>query len=231
MQKSSLFIKISIVSVLVLNFTFGLRAQNNWGLFPVYSQEGKITEKLHYNVFLFSAINLNMSNDKWFMFYDENTLIYKFTERLSVAGSYTFQRSNVLSTFATNENRLWQQVQYEHAVSDQLSLKHRLRFDERFIQGEAFSHRLRYLIGFKYVVSDRLYWSGYNEFFMKTSTPRSTVYGENWAFFGLGIKTSDNTSLDVGPTYITWVTNDALERLHLWYMQVQFNAKINLKRK
>ena len=209
---------------------------NNIGLFPVYSQSGVLYKKLNYNIFLFGAIDLNKTSNNWFMFYDENSISYMFSDRLSASVSYTYQRSNVLDKYATNENRVWQQIQYEHPLNDRLSLKHRLRFDERFIEDKStntypFSHRLRYLIGGKYTLNEKFYLSAYNEFFFNTSTPSSIVYGENWGFIGLGIKTSTNTSLDLGPTYITWVTNDELDRLNLWYLQVQFNTTINLKTK
>lgn len=224
---------VFIVALLLCFRSVNAQNQNNFGVFPVYSQTGKLTEKIYYNLFLFSAIDLNKSGQDWFLWYNENTLGYKISERISVAGSYTYQRSNVLQTYATNEHRLWQQIQYELPLNKKLILNQRVRFDERFIQDHVanmypLSHRLRYLIGAKYTINEKYFVSTYNELFFKTSTPRSTVYGENWAFIGLGVKTSENTSLEIGPTYIIWVTNDALDRLNLWYLQVQFNTTINL---
>ena len=224
-------------SILVLLLTFlsiVMKAQNvnNYGFFPVYSQSGDISKKLNYNLFLFGAVDVNKTGNKWFMFYTENTFGYKITDKLSFAASYVYQRTFVNQKYAINEHRVWQQIQLETPINSKFEIKNRIRFDERFVQNietgnYPFSHRLRYLIGSKLKLNTKFYISAYNEFFFQTSKPRSAIYGENWAFVGLGINTSKKTSLDIGPTYITWVTNDNLDRLNLWYLQVQFNTTLN----
>ncbi|MDX2190419.1 MAG: DUF2490 domain-containing protein [Bacteroidota bacterium] len=214
---------------------------NYYGFFLVYNQTGRIYKKWDYSIFLFAAINtFNQKIDgvsyppKTFLLYDENAVIYNATKQLSFAASYTYQRVDPFLSSYSNEHRIWEQVAYKHFIN-KATIKHRIRFDERFIQNRAdntypLSHRLRYLIGLEMPLkkeSDKYYLTAYNEFFFTTSTPTDAFYGENWAYAGIGVKTKTAGKLEAGPVYITWVRNPAQDRMNLWYLQLSWMTTLN----
>ncbi len=216
---------------------------NFYGLFPVYNQNGRIYKKWDYSIFLFGAVNtFNQKIEgvtypaKTFLLYDENAIVFNATKQLSFAISYTYQRSDPFLNSYNNEHRIWEQVTYKHFIK-KVTIKHRIRFDERFIQNRTnnsypLSHRLRYLIGTEFPLqkSGKCYFTSYNEFFFTTSSPRGTFCGENWAYAGIGVKTKKIGNFEAGPTYITWVRNAALDRMNLWYLQLSWITTINLSK-
>jgi hypothetical protein len=235
-----------LISFLFFSFwAESLNAQNLnfYGLFPVYNQNGLIYKKLDYSLFFFGAINTfeqkieNVSYpSKLFIGYGEAALSYNFTSRFSAAFAYVYERQHPFDSYYRNENRLYQQLTYKHPVSSKATLKHRLRFDERFVQNRStgetpLTHRLRYLIGIEFPLkkeSDQYYFTAYNEFFFNTFTPRDAFYGENWAYAGIGLKTKKVGKFEAGPIYINWVRNAAQDRLNLWYLQLSWITQINL---
>lgn len=214
---------------------------NFYGLFPVYNQTGRIYKKWEYSIYLFAAINTFDQTiegvtypAKVFMIYDENALVYNASKKLGFAVSYTYQRTDPFLSSYVNEHRIWAQVGYKQFLN-KTTLRHRLRFDQRYIQDRATDtypahNRLRYLIGIEFPLkkeSNKYYFTAYQEFFFTTSTPRDAVYGENWAYAGIGVRTQKAGAFEIGPTYITWVRNADLDRLNLWYLQLTWNTTIN----
>ncbi|HSZ26349.1 MAG TPA: DUF2490 domain-containing protein [Cytophagaceae bacterium] len=232
--------KITFLWFIIFSLTGTIQAQTLtfYGLFPVYNQTGRIYKKLDYSIFLFAALNTFNQKiggtdypSKYFLLYDENALIYNLSKQFSVAASYTYQRTDVFLNSYVNEHRIWEQVAFKHFIR-KATLKHRLRFDERFIQDRTnntypLSHRLRYLIGADLPLSDKYYLTGYNEFFFTTSSPRNAFYGEDWAYIGIGLKTKMG-KFEAGPIHITWVRYPAQDRMNLWYLQLSWMTTINL---
>jgi len=233
----------AILFALLVGHTTLLTAQNlnYFGLFPVYNQNGNISGKFDYSIFLFGAVNtFNQTIEgtnyppKVFILYGEGAVSYNFNKNFSASFAYVYERQNPFGSDFRNENRLYQQLTYKHFVGNS-TIKQRLRFDERFVQnratGEApLSHRLRYLLGFETPISEKWYFSTYNEFFFSTSLPQDAFYSENWGYAGVGFKTKKWGNIEAGPIFITWVRNPAQERMNLWYLQIAWMTEINLSK-
>lgn len=219
--------------------------QNFYGIFPVVSHSGILSKKFEYNFFLFTALNTFKQEydgvkypKKAVMFYVENTLIYNFNPKFSVAASYTYQRNNPFTSDYSNENRLWQQVTYR-AFLKKTKLIFRLRFDERFTKDRVtnerpLSTRLRGLVGIELRLkkdTDKYYFTAYNEFFFNTSKPTYSIYAENWAYAGVGIKTQKYGSFEVGPLYIGGVRNANIDLQNLIYLQLSWITNIDWRKK
>lgn len=210
------------------------------GVFPTIDHSGTITKKLNYGLYYFATFPLiNLKNPKsstdanFLLFYSEQALNFNVNEHLSFTGSYVYQRENVTKTNYSNENRLYAQATYKHAVKN-VNLKHRLRFDNRFVKnritGETpYTHRLRYLIGLDFPIKnkrDNLYFTAYEEVFFNTFKNAGAVYNENWAYAGLGLKLNDKNKIEAGPLYITWNTGGA-NWFHQYYLQLTWISHLN----
>jgi hypothetical protein len=236
--------KIAITFFIAINIQITLKAQNlnYFGLFPVYNQNGNIYKKWDYSLFFFSAINTFNQTIKGvdyppnvFLVFGEAALAYNVNRKFSIAGAYVYQGANVFNSDYVSENRLYQQITYKHFINEKTTLRHRLRFDERFIQdretGKApLSHRLRYLFGIETVLSEKLYFTVYNEVFFTTSTPKAAFYSENWAYAAIGFKTKKMGNFEAGPIFITWVRDAAQDRINLWYLQLTWITTLNFSK-
>lgn len=208
-------------------FNNSLNAQNVnvGGLFLTIDHSGSLTSRMDYSFYYFGSfplVNFNSSNgskDAYFhQFYAEQALTYKPSENLSFTGSYVYQRTNVLRSDYVNENRFYLQTKYKNKFT-KFSLSHRLRFDGRFIQDRItntypFSHRIRYQLGFEKPINDKLYFNAYEEVFFNTFKGVNPVYGENWAYAGLGKKLNEQNKLEAGLLYVTWNIGN-----HNWFNQ------------
>ncbi|MDX2191017.1 MAG: DUF2490 domain-containing protein [Bacteroidota bacterium] len=234
-------IKIIIIIIAISNV---LIAQENHysGLFPTINISGNIYKKFDYSLYVFNAFNFyHISKEKinsetqntFFINYIEFALSYRFNKYFSTSGAYVYERQNPVYPGFRNENRYHLQINANILISDKFSIKQRLRFDIRFIRNNnaditPLTHRIRYLAGFNHQLSSKNYISGYNELFLSTSTPTDAIYSENWASIALGMKTKRLGDFEIGPLYITWITNAQKERLHLWYLQLLWAFPIHL---
>jgi hypothetical protein len=175
----------------------------------------------------------------FFVFYSEQALTYKLNYHLSFTGSYVYERQHPVESNYRNENRFYLQSTYKYYLG-KTSLKHRLRFDGRFIENRTtgqtpFTSRVRYLIGLSTPLQktkDNLYFTAYNEFFFNTYKASNTIYSENWAFAGIGIKTAKEGNFELGPLYIFWLNNSAWKDLtNFYYLQFAWSTHIDLRRK
>lgn len=236
---------LTVLSLVLIVASAQAQTQNYAGIFPVYTQSGKIYKRLDYAIFAFGAVNTFNETiaevnrpPKVFLLYSEQDLIYNFSKRFAFAASYTYQRTDPFLKSYVNENRVWQQIGYKHPVG-RITMKHRLRYDERFIQNREtdkypLSTRLRYLIGVEFNLSknsDRYFFTAYNEFFFTTSKPRNAFYGENWVHAGIGIRNGKANSFEAGPIFISWVNDPQGDRMNFWYMQLTWITTINISKK
>ncbi len=188
---------------------------NVGGAFPTIDHSGSLTSKLDYSLYYFAAfplINLknpDLAKNPYFnLFYLEQALTYKLTDKFSLTGSYVYQRANVVYDNYVNENRFYVQAKYKHTIK-KVNLTHRLRFDGRFIHNRAtnqtpFTHRVRYLIGMDTPINEKLYFTAYEETFFNTFKNPGAVYGENWAYAAIGKKLNKRNKIELGILYITW---------------------------
>ena len=236
-----LFYKL-ILSAFLL-FSVKVKSQSTYvgGVFPTIDHSGDISNKVGYGLYYFAAFPLvnfnkpNMSKDANFLlFYAEQSLSYKLTNKLSLTGSYVYQRSNVTAQNYTNENRFYVQATYKHSVK-KVNLKYRLRFDGRFIQDRVtnetpFTNRVRTLVGFDVPINEKLYFTAYEEAFFNTFKNASVVYGENWAYAAIGRKINSRNKIEVGLLYITW--NTGVSRwFNQYYAQVTWISHLDFRKK
>ncbi len=210
---------IAFVAVLLIAFQ-NPKAQSTFvgGLFPTVDHAGKITQHLDYSLYYFGAFplvnfkNPDISRDANFLlFYSEQALTFNVNKHLSFTGSYVYQRENVTRGNYVNEHRLYVQATYRHSAN-KINLKHRLRFDNRFVHNRAtgetpYTHRLRYLIGLDFPIKSKknnLYFTAYEEGFFNTFQNAGAFFGENWAFAAIGVQLNRKNKIETGPLYITW---------------------------
>jgi hypothetical protein len=210
------------------------------GVFPAINHSGDISNKLSYGLYYFGAFPLinfskpTISKDANFLlFYSEQSLSYKLTDKFSVTGSYVYQRTNAVYDNYVNENRFYIQAKYKHQVK-KLNLTHRLRFDGRFIKNRVtnqtpFTNRVRYLLGADFNINEKLYITAYEEAFFNTFKNASVVYGENWAYAAIGKKLNPHNKIEAGILYISWNTG-----VHSWfnqyYLQITWISSLDFRK-
>lgn len=98
-----------------------------------------------------------------------------------------------------SEHRIYQQF-ITRQKFNKLSIQHRYRFEQRFIE-EDFKLRLRYFLGLNYALSNKesldktLYLSMYNEIFVNTET---NYFDRNRLYGGLGYRFSSKVRSEIG---------------------------------
>jgi Protein of unknown function (DUF2490) len=210
------------------------------GVFPTIDHSGTITKRLDYSFYYFGAFPLlnfrkpDISNDaNLLLFYSEQALTFNVNKHLSFTGAYVYQREKVANGNFVNENRLHIQATYKHSAKT-VNLKHRLRFDNRFIYNKTtgetpYTHRLRYFIGLDFPIKTKknnVYLTAYEEAFFNTFKNAAKVYGENWAYAAIGVKLNERNKVEAGPLYITW--NIGRNKwFHQYYLQLTWISHLD----
>lgn len=216
---------------------------NHLGFFPTIDHSGALSDKWSYGVYYFNAFNVvngkvegKADSPGYFIFYAEQSLSYRLSQNISVTGSYVYERLNPTKTNFRNENRIYFQTIYKPKIN-RIELKFRGRYDARFIKdretGERpYTSRVRALIGFSSPIgkSNKYYFSAYNEWFFNTFKEASVVYGEIWAYAGIGIKTNKLGSFEAGPLYIAWVTNEERDLQNFYYLQLTWITHLDFRK-
>ncbi len=94
-----------------------------------------------------------------------------------------------------NEHRIFQQFISKQTIGH-VSLNHRYRFEQRFIESD-FKLRFRYFLGLNIPLNQAktYYISAYNELFLNT---KSAVFDRNRLYGGIGYKITKNIKLEAG---------------------------------
>lgn len=96
-----------------------------------------------------------------------------------------------------NEHRIFQQFISKHNVIG-ISMQHRYRFEQRFIEGD-FKLRFRYFLGLNVPLGKnedkQYYFSAYNEVFLNTKT---AIFDRNRLYGGFGYKINQNIRVEIG---------------------------------
>lgn len=216
----------------------------NTGLFPTIDHSGTLSKKFDYSLYYFAAINMINSkvnnkeqNPGFFAFYAEQAITFKANPELSFTASYVFEKQNPAKSNYRNENRFYLQSTFKHNVS-RVSIKHRLRFDGRFIQNRVsgktpFTSRIRYLAGLQVPLrktSDKFYLTGYNEFFFNTENISTPTYAENWAYAAVGVKLNKSNSIEAGPLFIRWANNREKDYSNFYYLQLSWISHVDFRK-
>jgi len=95
-----------------------------------------------------------------------------------------------------NEHRIYQQFITKQNIAGRVSLQHRYRFEQRFIE-EDFKLRFRYFLGINVPImkSESIYLSAYNEIFLNTA---GDAFDRNRLYGGLGYKLNKTLRFEVG---------------------------------
>jgi len=235
------YYKLLINTIILFNLQAQSQSTYVGGVFPTVNHSGNLSNKVGYGLYyfasspLFNFNKLNISKDANFLlFYAEQSISYKLTDKLSLTGSYVYQRSNVVSQNYTNENRFYVQATYKHSVK-KVNLKYRLRFDGRFIQDRVINetpstNRLRILIGFNVPINEKLYFTAYEEAFFNAFKNTSAIYGENWEYAAIGRKINNRNKIEAGILYITWNTG-INSWFNQYYAQVTWISHLDFRKK
>ena len=136
----------------------------------------------------------------------------------------TFGESS--STIA--ENRMYQEALFPQKIGSRFLLTHRLRFEQRWVEGQNFRTRYRYNLFLNVPFNDTkldkgvIYAALYNEIFVNGQTDigegRSVqLFDRNRTYLGLGYGLRKNLRLQVGwmrQATVNWAKNQAQFSLH-----------------
>ena len=104
-----------------------------------------------------------------------------------------------LEKVGVNEHRIYQQFITKQKIGI-VSLQHRYRFEQRFVEGD-FKTRLRYFLSMnlplsrKEIMDNTLYLSAYNEIFIN---PKNSVFDRNRLYGALGYKFNKHVKIELG---------------------------------
>lgn len=245
MKKLTFFAMVFLIIIQANSQDLHLR-----GIATNYSQTGKITPKLSYNLHILSVVNtstLKIEN-KTFQsghahFIPHLLLNYKLTDKWNMGGGYTFGRHDIFG-LRENENRIVLQTACNYKIG-KLTTNNRGRFEWRNplnLQTNVRSDAsiFRYQLGLNYPLYDTkkskkgLYASASNEVFLylkgATNGPVSSKNGlllsENWSNIGLGYTTGKNR-IEVGYGFQSLVRNKKQDMRFLNLLQLSFTTTIN----
>src|SRR5690606_35885516 len=154
---------------------------------------------------------------------------YIWLDNLIVGSGYAFVHTEQFEKpdvpFA--ENRIFQDVLTNQKIAT-ATVKHRFRFEQRFIENQDFKSRFRYQLGLDVPIyqntekNQSLYASFYNELFMNTDeTSRKTnPFDRNRLYLGAGFKFNQKLGIQVG-----WM-NQMLQKTS--HQQLMFSLHHNL---
>lgn len=234
--------KAIVLAFVILYVNAKSQSINHLGLFPTIDHSGQLSNRWSYGLYYFNAFNTASQkvngvtdNSGYFLFYAEQSLSYQLNPKLSFTGSFVYQRQNPVDKGEyTNENRFYIQSTYRPTIGNS-QLKFRLRYDGRFVQNpethdRPYTSRVRTLLGFSRSLSDRLYVNAYNEFFFNTDNNAPIVYGENWAYAAIGVKTKRMGSWEAGPLYMAWINNSPNATLNFYYLQITWISHLDFRK-
>jgi|SRR6056297_407252 len=109
----------------------------------------------------------------------------------------------------TTENRLYQEALIPHRIGSRLQVTHRLRLEQRDVEGQSTRNRFRYFLAFNYPLNQdslgrgAIYLSLYNEIFLNLEKDigngrRVDNYDRNRAYAAIGYGMSDSIRLQFG---------------------------------
>lgn len=207
-----------------VSFSASAKNVSSFGSVAFFSLAAKVSQYgslnfYHYDVFSFAKkeVRGREFQDGVETSYFQTAYSYQYRPSLALTIGHIYQRSNPFNDDYRNENRIFQQVVYGVNFRD-FTMSHRFRFEERFLQNRSedsteFRTRLRYQIGAKIpirgIVIDpsEYYLNVYNEFYFSTTGERNAFYSDNWSYAGLGHKTKEWGSFEIGPL-IQWARVD-----------------------
>ena len=129
--------------------------------------------------------------------------------QLSTAYAHIISGTYGDSKSTTAENRIQQDILLPHKISERIYLKHRFRFEERWVEEQDFRTRFRYNLfvniplNKKNFSKNAVYLAFYDEVFLNgqrdIGNGRSVeTFDRNWLYGGLGYAIQDNLRVQLG---------------------------------
>jgi len=155
---------------------------------------------------------------------------YTWFNNLTLGSGYAFVHSEQFEKPDNpfGENRIFQDVVTNQQIAT-ATIKHRFRFEQRFIENQNFKSRFRYQLGLdiplykNYAKEQNVYATVYNEIFMNTdqATRKTKPFDRNRLYFGAGFKVNPNLAFQLG------YMNQMLQNVS--YQQMMISLHHNLK--
>ncbi|KAA9349203.1 DUF2490 domain-containing protein [Larkinella humicola] len=221
------------------------------GVFPALSQTGTLSKKILYSVYASATIDAfdqTVENIRYpatnLQLYVQPGIVYKIKPDWQAAVGYAYARHNLFG-LRVNENRLWAQTVYNHALPKG-RLAHRLRYEERYplnlktnIQSKA--TLLRYQLGYHFQLYDSktqkqgFSISASHEVFLcltgaKNSpvSSKNAFCGENWSYAGVGYTTAKAGRIEAGYMLQNLVRNPQRDHRYLHLFQITYHSTFRL---
>jgi hypothetical protein len=178
--------------------------------------------KINNSFYIASEFHFRRTNflKDWEQFIMRPAIHFKMNETYDVALGYSYIRNYSYSDFSipmnANEHNLWQQVQLSHAEG-KINIKHRFRFEERFIdkivtvsnghykiKGNNYNNRFRYRFTLtrpmlKITKNKSISIKVFDEIFMNLENgiqPKS--FNQNWFYVGFNYPITSKISVGIG---------------------------------
>ena len=226
--------KIILLSTLLFSFLF-VQAQNR----PDEDQLGA------WYMYFFNAdfkdSKFGIQGDYQFRFWNAGSDLEQVLLRTGITyrpdninGLFTLGYGNITSGApgdskeTSNESRIYQEALLPHKLTNRLSLTHRFRYEQRFVEGQDFRTRYRYnlfmniLLNKEKLEKNALYIALYNEVFINGQRDigdERTVqlFDRNRSYLGLGYNIFDNLRVQAGwmqQTTVNWAKGQMQLSLH-----------------
>lgn len=191
--------------------------------------------------------NARFQNTKWNLNYDvqyRNYEVFSDLNQLLIRGSVQYMLLDNLTLGAgygfvnteqylkpdvpVIENRIFQDVITQQKIAT-ATVRHRFRFEQRFVENQDFKSRFRYLLGIDVPIyqntekNQSLYASFYNELFMNTdeASRKNNAFDRDRLYIGAGYKFNKDLGIQVG-----WMNQMLQKTAH---QQLMFSLHHNLK--
>lgn len=156
--------------------------------------------KLHYEI---QNRNHNLTSDLNQLLV-RSAIQYNYNDEVTFSAGYGFVQTEKEFTpdLPTRENRAYQEASLQQSVS-KLNLKHRFRYEQRFLEDD-FKTRFRYQLGIDVPVFDTncgksIYATAYNEIFINgENINNESLFDRNRLFLGAGIKVNKQLGFQAG---------------------------------
>lgn len=137
-------------------------------------------------------------------------LSYAPNPNIRIVGGYSHFTSGTIgeSEITTSENRLFEDINLNHAISQRFRVNHRFRFEQRWVEEQDFRSRYRYLVGLniplgKLEGNNKFYLSFFNEVFINGERKigngkRTEYFDRNWLAGSLGYILSESLRFQLG---------------------------------
>ena len=102
-----------------------------------------------------------------------------------------------------NENRIYQEILISHSVSKYVKLRHRYRYEQRWVDDQDLRTRYRYNLFLTIPLKDKFYLSFYNELFINGQRDigqgrEVRLFDRNRFYGALGMKLSNKHNVQLG---------------------------------